>query len=72
MVDNHPKGIGQEVVRQNLNNLNITYVKNDVNSLTSGRLKGSKFLTSEILLFLDDDVTLDTNYFKEMMWLQDL
>jgi GT2 family glycosyltransferase len=67
VVDNHPKGIGQEVVRQNLNNLNITYVKNDVNSLTSGRLKGSKFLTSEILLFLDDDVTLDTNYFKEMI-----
>jgi glucosyl-dolichyl phosphate glucuronosyltransferase len=67
VVDNHPKSIGEKIVDQYLNDLDITYIKNNVNSLTSGRSKGSKVVESEIVLFLDDDVTLNINYFKEMI-----
>jgi GT2 family glycosyltransferase len=67
LVDNHPERIGQLLASKFSSLLNIDYIENTVNSLTSGRLIGSKAVNSDVTLFLDDDVILEKDYFKHLI-----
>ena len=50
VVDNHPSEIAKKIINQH-NSLNIKYINNKVNSLTSGRSKGANATNSDIVLF---------------------
>ena len=66
VVDNHPSEIAKKIINQH-NSLNIKYINNKVNSLTSGRSKGANATNSDIVLFLDDDVILECDYFDNLI-----
>lgn len=46
--------------------IKIEYIDNKENSLTVARNLGVKLCSGEVISFLDDDVVLDVNYYKEI------
>jgi len=67
IIDNHEDKIAAEIQSKFLPNRRIRYVHNSNNSLTAGRKIGAELSESEIVLFLDDDVTLEPNYLRNML-----
>jgi len=45
----------------------LRYVRNDRNSLTAARNLASRLSSGDIVLFLDDDVILEADYFREIL-----
>ena len=66
IVDNHKQALGEKVVVGFSTLLNTKYIKNEVNSLTSGRSIGASSTTSDVVLFLDDDVVLYDGYLANL------
>lgn len=67
IVDNHPSKCGEEIAKSHSSDLNIHYIVNKLNSLTLGRSIGAQSTNSDVILFLDDDIILDDNYFKNLL-----
>ena len=67
IVDNHPKYIARDIVSKYSEFVSIKYIKNSINSLTSGRSIGANSTQTEVVLFLDDDVLLKDNYFYHLL-----
>ena len=71
IVDNSSEHILQAIIHQRENEfedigIKLCYFHNSQNSLTSARNLGSKQITGDIVLFLDDDVILDVEYVREI------
>lgn len=73
IVDNDKSGGSQNLIAASQNrfaenNVKIIYLKNNVqNSLTYARNLGVKYSVGDIIIFLDDDVLLEKDYFKELL-----
>ena len=57
---------GNKLILDNFN-FPIKIINNPFNSLTSGRNLGLKNITEKFVFFLDDDISIDKNYFKSMI-----
>lgn len=72
IVDNSPVGRMDNLIEYwtsefKKKKIKLVYRKNAINSLTVARNIGTKLSTGDIISFLDDDVTISQNYFKEII-----
>lgn len=67
IVDNHPNNMGEKVAANFSNIFNLEYIDNKVNSLTHGRSIGFKATDSDVVIFFDDDIVLEKDYFSNLI-----